>query len=306
MKRLFYKIKFLHHEVGIIGLIKIIYEKIIFIFKIPSILLVFKNNKYKIMFHNDGDNFILIPKLSTKKAFLNYRFTNMLYTLNKRSDYEKLLRNLVYKLYENNFIKNDKSIIDIGAWIGDNSLIWSKFLKKTANVYAIDPSKVNLSFIEIIKKHNGIENILCINAVCSDAENINLSFIGSINHATFSKEMVNANNYVKSKTLDSIVSGAEIGLMHLDVEGHEYEVLLGSKKIIEKNLPVIIFEQHTSNKKHKEIINFLRKYNYKIYMINEILLGNNTDCMNLIAFNEGFLEDKFFELIPDNSLLKVI
>ena len=302
----FYKIKFLLRDVGIIGLIKIIYVKIIFFFKIPSILLVFKNNKNKIIFHNDGDNFILIPKLSIKQAFLNYRFINMLYILNERSNYEKLLRNIVYKLYQNNFIRNDKSIIDIGAWIGDNSLIWSKFLKKTASVYAIDPSKVNLGFIENLKKHNSIENILCVNAVCSDSQNINLSFIGSINHATFSKEKINNNYYIKSKTLDGIASGDEIGLIHLDVEGHEYEVLLGSQKIIEKSLPVIIFEQHTSNIKYKKIINFLRKYNYKIYIINEILPGNNKDCMNLIAFNEDFLEEKFFELIPNNSLLKVI
>jgi len=306
MVSFYFKIKFLLHQVGIIGAIKIIFIKINFFFKIPSILLAFKNNKYKIIFHNDGDNFILIPKLSIKQAFLNYKFTNKLNVLNERRNCEKLLRNLVYKLYQNNFIKNDKSIIDIGAWIGDNSLIWSKFLEKTAYVYAIDPSKVNLSFIETLKKHNGIENILCVNAVCSDVENINMSFIGSINHATFSKENINANYYLKSKTLDGIASDAEIGLIHLDVEGHEYEVLLGSQKIIEKNLPVIIFEQHTSDKNYREVINFLRKYSYKIYIINEILLGNNKDCMNLIAFNENFLEEKFFELMPNNSLLKII
>ena len=56
-----------------------------------------------------------------------------------------------FNLVKNNIINKDKNFIDLGAWIGDNSLPWAKLLKKLNGngiIYAIDPSEYNCNFIE--------------------------------------------------------------------------------------------------------------------------------------------------------------
>ena len=47
----------------------------------------------------------------------------------------------------NNVIDKNKNIIDLGAWIGDNSIPWAKNIDGI--VYAIDPSKENCKYIYV-------------------------------------------------------------------------------------------------------------------------------------------------------------
>ena len=52
---------------------------------------------------------------------------------------------------------------------------------------------------------------------------------------------------------------SEIGYIHLDVEGMEFDVLKGSSKIIDVFNPVITFEQHLSVDDTPGVLNYLQK-----------------------------------------------
>ncbi|MFC1504830.1 FkbM family methyltransferase, partial [Spirochaetota bacterium] len=57
----------------------------------------------------------------------------------------------------------------------------------------------------------------------------------------------------------------DIGLIKIDVEGHEIAVLEGSRKIIEKERPVMIIEieqRHHEGKRVNEIITYVESYGY--------------------------------------------
>ena len=61
----------------------------------------------------------------------------------------------------------------------------------------------------------------------------------------------------------------DITFIKLDVEGHELKALLGSKKIIEKQKPIIMFEQHKNDfiNGSTDVIELLRDFGYKSFVI---------------------------------------
>jgi FkbM family methyltransferase len=208
-------------------------------------------------------------------------------------------------MIQNNIINKDKNIIDLGAWIGDNTLAWAKNINGI--VYGIDPSSNNCSFIKELITLNNIKNIEVLQEVISDKED-ELSVIdGDIDHATFSS--TKGTNTYKSKTLDSLYNEniiKNVGFMHLDVEGMEYKIILGSPNLIEKERPIVSYEGHTNTDTY---LNDIKKYfiekNYCIYRIEEAC--GRDDCRNFLAIpndinNNIKLEDMYSKLNIDDKI----
>ena len=218
-----------------------------------------KENNYPVVyFKNDGVS-IIVPDNLTE------RFTH-------RINAEKKFRQITKKLMNKGIIDINKNIIDLGAWIGDNSLIWAKMIK--GDVYAIDPSQNNIDIIHTIQNINNINNIVTIKKPISNKiERVEISE-GDINHASFKS----SDKGIETETLDNLYNSKKIiniGFIHLDVEGFEYKVLEGSHKIISMFRPIIVTESHENDKDIKPLIH---KYGYNVYVINEIC-GNPT-CRN--------------------------
>lgn len=142
---------------------------------------------------------------------------------------------------------------------------------------------------------NSIKNIKTVGAVCCDEEGRQMNFSGSLNHASFSKSGLGYESGLRSTTLDSILGENKVGLLHLDVEGLEYDVLRGAKCFIKRDRPIVIFEQHLNEDKPDEILDWLAEYGYQSFMINEILIENKADCRNFISFPLGFPIEKLSE-----------
>lgn len=269
-----------------LSLIKITLKKLVIILSRIQKYQELKKNKFLVNFKNEGNIIIKIPNLSFLEVLINkdinveknFRYMN-------RPNSEVLFRKIVYQLYNSNYIDNNNSIIDIGSWIGDNSLVWSKYLTGEALVYAIDPSSNNLQYGKKLSDLNNSRNIKWIEAVCSDKLGQKLSFDYDLDHATFNRTV--SKNYLLSSTLDEIVKNhhdKKIGFIHIDVEGFEYSVVKGAKSIITKDNPIISFEQHISSEKVSLISNYLKTLDYNIFMVNEVLPGCDLDCRNFFAF----------------------
>jgi FkbM family methyltransferase len=246
-------------------------------------------NDYKAKFIHEGDIEICLPRVSV---------FNALFSLDKKpiraADYlsrpnaEVLLRKTIFSLYKQGYLSEKKSIIDIGCWLADNSLVWAKLLERDSTVYAVDPSIENLSFGKELAELNGIHNISWVEAVCSDKPGISLDFDGQLDHTSFHESNNSNPMQIKSTTLDNIVGESDrqnIGLLHVDVEGFELQVLRGAEAIIDESRPVITFEQHISKEDVGSVVGFLKAKNYDIFMINEVLPGCSLDCRNFIAFD---------------------
>jgi len=215
----------------------------------------------------------------------------------KRDNHEVLFRRINTFLINNKIIQNN--IIDLGAWIGDNSIPWSKNINGI--VYAIDPSTNNCKYIKKICKVNNINNIKVIKTAISNKNEI-LTTNGNINHCSFVYKNIKNNEKLKisAVSLDYLYETKQIeniGYIHLDVEGMEYKILEGSNTIINKYRPIITFEQHLEIDDYNIILNYLNNKNYKVFLIDEILPGCRVDCRNSIAFpNEIFTDGLIIDI----------
>ena len=219
----------------------------------------------------------------------------------RRDNHEIFFRKINTFLINNKIIKNN--IIDLGAYIGDNSIPWSKNIDSI--IYAIDPSDENCKFIDILAKLNNIKNIKILKTAISNKNEILTSSYYDIHHTSFvyRKNNKNITHSVKAVTLDYLYSNKNIdniGYIHLDVEGMEFKVLMGSVNIIKQFNPIISFEQHTTVDNVLGIKKFLKDLNYNIFLIDEVLPGCRHDCKNFIAFHDDIYSDSLIQNIHSN------
>lgn len=207
----------------------------------------------------------------------NHEYSNI---FKSRNNHEVLFRKINTILINNNFIC--KNIIDLGCWIGDNSIPWSRSI--SGIVYAIDPSSKNCDFIRKLIKINKIDNVALLEEAVSD-EIKTISTDNDLHHSCFQPNDLGINKIV-STTLDTLYNAKilfDVDYIHLDVEGMEQMVIFGADNLINDNKPIITFEQHLNSDDYLGLSNHLKLKNYKVYLINETLLGCNADCRNFLA-----------------------
>ena len=158
--------------------------------------------------------------------------------------------------------------IDIGANIGNHSLYFSDYYQK---VYSFEPSKKIFNMLSLNSKL--VNNIECFNLGCSNQDKTALlSSISTNRGGSFilSEEREGEIEKIEVKPLDITLKDLhKIGLIKIDVEGHEYEVLEGAEKTIKDNMPIILFEQHENDfsDNSSPSIEFLKKVGYKNFAI---------------------------------------
>jgi len=141
-----------------------------------------------------------------------------------------------------NYIKNlniKGSYIDVGANIGNHSLY---FAKECGNkIFAFEPDIENYRLLEEnTKKYNvtsfniGIGSCKSMMGIERYRENMGMN------------RLIEGND-VEVSTID-IFEFEEIGLIKIDVEGMEIDVLKGAKKTIEKYKPSLFIENSEPNK----------------------------------------------------------
>jgi len=180
-------------------------------------------------------------------------------------------------------LKHGDVALDIGGNIGLQSIRMSQAVGAEGKVFAFEPlSHLQEKFSRNVKL-NKANNVKLFPFALSNIESEADFSIdkGNWNQGTFSI----ANNqggteiqHVSIKVADEIPEIKTLkraDLIKIDVEGFEYQVLLGLKQTIEKHKPRIIFE-YDSNYwlKHEQNIedcfSFLSKLNYTFYQITSI------------------------------------
>lgn len=168
---------------------------------------------------------------------------------------------------------NEGTFIDVGAHTGLYSLTSLK-ANKTNEVVCIEPHFMNLSRLITNLRLNGLtKNSKTILGAASNftgdtkfnilTEKSYLSKGGKIDEKGFDVKVYSLDDLYYSK-LEKPLQAIKI-----DTEGEDYNVLLGSEKLIRDFRPKIIIEVREENK--FEIQSFFSKYNYKIFNISDLI-----------------------------------
>jgi len=236
---------------------------------------------YGCRFPSDNNVEILLPK-----------HTNTIHYA-MRAYHEVGFRQIHSYLINERIIDPSKNFIDLGAWIGDNTIPWAKNI--TGTVYAIDPSPDNCQFIYMLQQVNSVSNVKIIQAAISETQKI-VSTNDELFHCSFvyGNTEENGKHKVQSYSLDFLLEHKvieNVGYIHLDVEGMELNIVQGASKLIDSCRPIISFEQHLETDDVAGICDLIKQKMYNIYLIDEILPGCKADCRNFLAFpNETNLD----------------
>lgn len=157
------------------------------------------------------------------------------------SRYSELPHNSIRNQYFiNDFLQyNEKEIfIDGGAYVGDTVSAFKRIIKKKkikkADIIAFEPEKIN--YEKLVQKN---PDILAFQAGLW-RENGVLSFSGmDVSGEVISSQNLSLDRSMKVivKSIDCIPECEKATFIKMDIEGSEYEAILGAKKIICTNKP---------------------------------------------------------------------
>lgn len=182
----------------------------------------------------------------------------------------------------NNIFFEKPVIVDIGAHQGKISRIFNNIYKKS-KIYCIEPNKKQNKHLKKVGKNIRIFNC----AIGKKSEKLHF-YINKIDLTNSLSKLNTKSIYLKFKnfilknernppsrkinvrTLDRFCKEKrikKIDILKIDVEGHEYDVLRGAKKII-KNVNVILIEIQKNkmykNYSQKKIYKFLKEHNFEL------------------------------------------
>jgi FkbM family methyltransferase len=180
-------------------------------------------------------------------------------------------------------VKPGDIALDIGANIGLQSIRMSQCAGPEGKVYAFEPLGYLQEKLNKNIKLNKADNVKLFPFALSNAEseadfkinknnwNQGTFSIGSSNQGTDSQHVI-------IKVADEIPEIKDLNrldLVKIDVEGFEYQVLLGLEKALEKYKPRIIFEYDnnywlTNGQSMNDCYNFLSRLGYVLYQITPV------------------------------------
>ncbi|HET9806514.1 MAG TPA: FkbM family methyltransferase, partial [Nitrososphaeraceae archaeon] len=182
--------------------------------------------------------------------------------------------------------KQGDIVVDVGAHMGKYTIIASKRVGANGKVIAIEAHSGNYEMLNHNIKLNGLTNVIPLNyAVYSKESKIKLYMPDEESGYTMHHSVMF--NYLSSKyplqgkdnekfievnanTLDNLLQKngiSQVNWIKIDVEGAEFEVLKGSANILStsKDISLLIEIHNPGDTNHyKQIIDFLKPYNFKI------------------------------------------
>ena len=176
-------------------------------------------------------------RVSIEYDFINklwlHKINGFVYLVDLQASYSASLEK--YNLHVNKTflkyysIKSDDTIIDIGAGVGTEVVVFQKKLSSEGRVYAIEAHPLTYNCLNILCKKNNYKNVICTNMAVSDKKGS--VFIESRdNHSANSILSVQKGVQVTAKTLEGFIDEyniQEINFLKINIEGAERLVLSG-------------------------------------------------------------------------------
>jgi FkbM family methyltransferase len=182
--------------------------------------------------------------------------------------YEKAELNLFINWLHHMEIKCSRKflnlVIDVGSNIGNHARFFSRFAD---SVIALEAHPLTFKLLEV--NSSEFPNIHPINLGVSDAEKILFMPPLGSNIGGLALQSTQTRYSVRCDKLDNILKNeSDVGIVKIDVEGHELQVLTGARDLIQRDFPIILFEQQNA-----EIVNgstpcidLLKSYGYKNFL----------------------------------------
>ncbi len=244
---------------------------------------------------------------------LEFLFKNLFFS--EKFLLEKRLKRAIKKNYEkelsiiSSFKNSKRDAVDVGVYRG---IYTYKLSQEFKHVYSFEPNPLIYPYLKKnltkIIKNMSLQNL----AISDNNGEINLKIpsrrksifktnyeeLYKLGCATIHKQnkIQNYNSFkVKKIKLDDILKNKDISFIKIDVEGHEKEVINGSKNIIINNRPTLLveIEERHSNYPVNETIKFINNLGYNSFYAKNNNLYKTNDLIDINSENN-------FIFLPNN------
>lgn len=168
------------------------------------------------------------------------------------------------------YLPHNGVFFDVGSNIGQHAIFAAAKLNDTGEVYAFEPVPGLFDQVQKSISVNKFKNIAAQNYACGNDNTtgtIRTNFQNAGQSSLLPIDKQDASTTVEIVKLDDKFKDlTRLDLMKIDVEGFEYEVLLGARKIIEQFRPVILLEfspimyNKAGNNNSEKILDFLLEH----------------------------------------------
>lgn len=174
------------------------------------------------------------------------------------------------------YLKPGMTVYDVGANVGFYSLLSSLLVSETGKVYSFEPLPANISYL---KKHielNNLKNVSIVeNAVCNKVSTVRFNF-GDNRSAGFISN--DGEIEVETISIDEFIrqGNPSPDIIKMDIEGAEYEALLGAKELLKSKKPVIFLATHSAELRAK-CLKLLAEFSYTVSSIENKLMEESDE-----------------------------
>ena len=165
-------------------------------------------------------------------------------------------------------------VVDCGAAEGLFSFVASAISKK---IYAIEPIPTWHPALD--KTFSTVQNVQILKYGVGHKKDI----LNMTNDEIFSKVSSNGNIAIEIDTLDGMLGDTPITFIKADIEGFEFQMLLGAEKVIKRNRPKISLTVYHDGNDISEIMSFLH-YLHSDYSFKTRGIAENGNPVLLTAY----------------------
>lgn len=178
------------------------------------------------------------------------------------------------------YVRPDDIILDIGANIGVHTVQFSDLVPR-GKVISLEPARATFDYL--LRNVARLPNVVLLNAALSDKTGL-LTFFVAADNAYSSLKDTQRKPILRREIvacfraddlLGPLLDGARVGLVKIDVEGFEHQVLQGMQTIIAQHRPVIfceIFGGESSNPNPQGTLEFCLSLGYDAFVLDGTVL----------------------------------
>jgi len=161
------------------------------------------------------------------------------------------------------YVKPGMTVFDVGANVGLYSLLSSVLIGGNGKVFSFEPLPENIFYL---KKHielNKLKNVTAIEKAVNDkVSTVRFNFGDNRSAGYISNE---GEIEVETTSLDEYINQGNPlpDLIKMDIEGAEYEALIGAKEILKTKKPVIFLATHSDELRAK-CLKLIADFGYSI------------------------------------------
>ena len=170
-------------------------------------------------------------------------------------------------------LKGNRTVIQAGGHCGLYPKFYSNLFER---VFTFEPDLVNF---KCLVENCSDTRIVKINSAVGDkAEFVSMGIVSHVNTGMNKILPKNVTGIIAYSIPIDSMNAPNVDLIHLDVEGYEYEAIKGAVKTIKKYKPLVVLEL---SDKEEKVYNIMKKLNYKEVEV----YGNHSK--NVIFEHEG-------------------